>query len=511
MGRSAQTVREGAGGIRRRATLPVSLLSVVGLLAFAPAALATPILPDLVADAPIPSKAPEVYVDGSGSRLLIRLDGYVHNAGAGPLDIRGTNNVNGTMTSVSQLIYDSNPAVPPTPLFHNPAPRVFYESADFHNHFHLRSAMRYSMWNSTRTAEAAPGQKVGFCLVDSEPVEAGPGATPVYKSTDNHFCEHDSPSIPSVFMGVSAGWRDYYSANLSFQWIDASDVAPGQYWMRTDADPDGVVQESNEVNTPTYAATPTVVNGYLAQPVNAGTVGMWSSKTINLQSTKYDDTWPGSPGAVQYKIVTAPTKGTLNQPVGTWFSATSVKYTPKFLQSGADSFTVAARDGSSAFPLTARTAPVSITISGLFGVTSTGTPPRRTRPAHTTPVTHPVDTEATRPAPSVAPQAVPPPGRLSKVVIARHGRALIASVTAGASGHLRFVATNQGVTIGSCTVRARKGTDAVCLVALPHKVAPRAFFCTIPRTSGLELPGVKVSATLTSASGRVVRRSARAH
>jgi hypothetical protein len=581
--RHAHVMHDYAGAIRRRAIAPASLLATVGLLALAPAASAVPVLPDLVADAPVPSRAPEIYSDAQGQRLLMRMDGYVHNAGAGALEIRATNNVGGTMTAVSQMLYDRDPAIAPTPATGGLAPRVIFESADGHNHFHLRHAMRYSLWNDARSAEAAPSQKVGFCLVDSEQIEAGPGASPVYRSSTNFFCQQNNPTAQNVLMGVSAGWRDWYSASLSFQWVDISDVAPGRYWLRADADPDGVIAEANEVNSATYATTASVVNGYLAQPVNAGTVGSLSSTNVIFKSLKFDDTWPATPGAVQYKIVTAPTKGTLSQPVGTWFSASQVRYTPRFGQSGTDAFTFAARDGSSAFPRNARTATASVTIKGLFGATPAPTTTQTTQtsrmaisgaPQQTTtsssvpltatgpgadrglrwavdgseggnadvgtispdgvyraPATPPsggrvtitagnelgdeadttlriVPAAAGRPAPSVAAPPVPARG-LSRVRLARHKRALIAAVAAGQSGRVRFVATRDGVRIGSCSTAARAGTVAICKMTLPRAVAPQPLLCKLPRTTGLKLPGVRVTATLTSAGRVLDERSAR--
>ena len=47
-----------------------------------------------------------------------------------------------------------------------------YETADGHNHWHLRAAMRYSLYDAAKTVEVAPSQKVGFCLADSAHTDA---------------------------------------------------------------------------------------------------------------------------------------------------------------------------------------------------------------------------------------------------------------------------------------------------------------------------------------------------
>ena len=44
---------------------------------------------------------------------------------------------------------------------------TIYETADGHNHWHLRAAMRYALYDSGKSVEVAPSQKVGFCLIDS--------------------------------------------------------------------------------------------------------------------------------------------------------------------------------------------------------------------------------------------------------------------------------------------------------------------------------------------------------
>jgi hypothetical protein len=90
----------------------------------------------------------------------MRFDGFVHNRGPGPLEIRATNRSGATMTSVRQRIYDSGGGV-----FEDragsPAPQVLFETDDSHDHWHLKHIARYSLWNYEGTAEAAPAQKAG--------------------------------------------------------------------------------------------------------------------------------------------------------------------------------------------------------------------------------------------------------------------------------------------------------------------------------------------------------------
>ena len=542
-----------------------------GVLCAAPAAVAAQLLPDLVADRPVGGNQPLVYGDGQDARLLLRMDGFVHNRGEGPLEIRGSDPSAGVMGTVRQRVYDSGGGF--DDLAHVPAPTLIYETDDDHRHWHLRHAMRYSLWSADRTAQVGPSQKVGFCLLDSERVEAPP-APPVYTPNANGFCRSDQPSAASVHMGVSAGWRDIYSYLLAFQWIDISDVAPGHYWLRADADPDGVVAETNEVNAAAYAAEASTVNGHLAKPVAAGHIPLLGTTAVTLAATTFDDLQSGSPGPRQFRIVTPPAGGTLDQPPGTWFSGPQVHYTPNLGFSGADSFTVAARDASSPFPRNPPSAAVTLTVGGapdpgggVIGIsgapqsvyTSSQTQLRASGPGIEQGVTWRVDgidggssgagtisagglyrapaspppaggvtigansatgatghvsirvakTPRRRAAPTLKAPRVPRRG-LSRIRLGRHKRSLLAVVSSAQTGRVRFIARRDGKRFGYCSMIVGKGGAATCKMRIPTAAARRTLLRKIPRTVKLNLPSVVVSATLTRRGKIVSRRRARA-
>ena len=284
-------------------------------------------LPDLVADAP---GAPVLDQDSGESqgRLLVRFDGYVHNQGPGPLEFHGAAPVAGTMTVVTQAgVSGLSPA------------KILYESNDGHNHWHLRNAARYSLWKGDQSQEVAPAHKVGFCLLDGEGV---PGFDPQAYTSG---CETGNPLALTVSMGVSAGWRDIYSASTALQWVDASNVAPGNYTVSAEVDPDNVIKEQNESNA-RNPGTGVVIPGYLPRPLSAGTVSAAGTQ-VTLQSTAY-----GNPGTRQFKIVDAPDHGTLSRSPGDgWFSESSLTYTPTPGYNGSDTFRYAARDAGSSFPV----------------------------------------------------------------------------------------------------------------------------------------------------------------
>jgi len=56
------------------------------------------------------------------------------------------------------------------------------------------------------------------------------------------FCQQYNPIATSLFEGISPGWRDVYNRELAFQWVDASNVLPGEYWLREDVNPLGFIE-----------------------------------------------------------------------------------------------------------------------------------------------------------------------------------------------------------------------------------------------------------------------------
>ena len=525
---------------------------------------AAPVPPDLVADPPGAASAPEVYDDGGVPRLLMRFDGFVHNRGAGALEIRATNRSGATMTSVRQRIYDSGGGV-----FEDwagsPSPQVLFETDDSHDHWHLKHIARYSLWNSEGTAEVAPAQKVGFCLVDLQRREQHGPSSAVYSVRGNRFCEQGNTTASSVTMGVSAGWRDIYDRQLAFQWVDISDVAPGSYRLRAEIDPDGVIRESDEVNAPAFANGAALVPGYRA--VNISRPAAQGPRQVQLEATNVG----GLTRSPQFKIVTAPQHGSLDRAVGQWFAGGSVGYTPSPGYSGPDSFTFAARDPASSFPRNPPGAVASLEGSGGTLVTIAGAP-ESLRTGASAQLSAVVQNGSPEVAWSVdgaaggtsavgtisasglyrAPDRVPPAGRvrvsalsasgasgeavirivqpparraapdvpgavrgsgdrrnpLSRLRFARHGKKLLVSLRSAKAGLVIVRAQEDGRRIGHCRARVAAGQRMSCAIRLDRLTARAAFVCRLPRTSGLRLPRVRVSATLyVKGKRRAVRRA----
>ena len=299
----------------------IARLRIVIPLAVAAAAAATPALialaqpaadlPDLVSD---PAERPGTSVHSDG-RLLLRFDGYVSNRdGAGPLEIRasspdGVAPAEHRMRVVEQWAGTTAPGAGGRRVTSRPGgqPEVRFEVADGHLHYHLKNAAEYSLWTEDRGAQVAIAQKTeaGFCLEDS--ARRGSGAPGRYSADLNDFCR----DVPLV-MGISAGWRDRYHRDLSYQWVDVSSVPPGLYQLGTRVDPGNVIVEQNEDNPAAFVGV--VVPGYRAVPITLPVVEPGTAVPVRLRAERFAGRGDAySPGALRYRIDAVPAQGRLEQ------------------------------------------------------------------------------------------------------------------------------------------------------------------------------------------------------
>jgi len=341
----------------------------------------TPQLPNLVVDAPdyVSLSISETTPTGkpAEAKLLLRFNGYLHNKGPGALDFRGSREAppNPSEPAIPKMNafqriyeYPTTTGPPPTgeavPHKEEPSSAVMeYVNADGHKHWHLQHIAYYSLWNSKKSAEVAPAQKVGFCLEDSEHREPSIGPTePVYSDTVppyRHFCQQEKPEATSLYEGISEGWRDLYERRLAFQWVDVSDVLPGEYWLRAEADPEHLLKQAPGPKPPVYAGNRTIVPGYDALAQSSSTKED-EAIPLTLAAEKWSggelDEQPSS--KPEFAIVSPPQHGMLGAVEGS-----KITYTPATGYSGTDSFTFEARDPSNAFPKHPAIATVTIAVN----------------------------------------------------------------------------------------------------------------------------------------------------
>jgi len=315
----------------------------------------------------------------------MRFDGYVaNNTGGGELEVRASNpNAAGVMQNAAQ--YKNGQALPVRPGF-----VVVYETADGHDHYHLKNAAEYTLWTADQGAQVALAQKTeaGFCLEDStrfagtapKKYSAGSGADPAASA----FCRKDDPLI----MGISPGWRDDYGAYLSYQWVDISDVQPGRYSLASRVDPLNVIHERDESNNG-YVFRDAIVPGYRAQAISLGqvtpgqqvSVAMGADRFVSACSNLEGGTPYCNPGPVRYRIESLPQRGVLRQggqalAAGQVLTSPLVTYHAGATQDGPDQFTYSAFDSTSEFPRTRAAATVSVQVGEpSLAVAISGAPP----------------------------------------------------------------------------------------------------------------------------------------
>ena len=146
----------------------------------------------------------EGCVDGTGKRKLMRFDVATPNIGSADMVL-------------------GDPALNPALFTYSPC----------HGHYHFNGYASYELLASpSSTSPILRGRKQAFCLedVDRWDPTAGPGF---------YTCS---------YQGISAGWSDIYSRFLDCQWLDITNVTPGNYWLRVTINPDHLLMESDYSN-----------------------------------------------------------------------------------------------------------------------------------------------------------------------------------------------------------------------------------------------------------------------
>ncbi|MCA9607436.1 MAG: hypothetical protein KC619_17640 [Myxococcales bacterium] len=111
-----------------------------------------------------------------------------------------------------------------------------------HDHFHFDSYARYELRNAVTGEVVAPGHKQSFCLMDSYSYPDADIRGLVYSCEDQ---------------GIQRGFQDAYFDYLDCQWVDVTDVPPGDYVLRVELNYEHRLLESDYDNN--VAEVPIVV------------------------------------------------------------------------------------------------------------------------------------------------------------------------------------------------------------------------------------------------------------
>lgn len=242
----------------------------------------------------------------------------------------------------------------------DPAPRISYETADGHRHFHLKDAVAYELRGDSLRI-ASPKTAIGFCLQDSWRYDEGAHPQPFYTDAETDDCGSGTPIAPEVKMGIQSGWQDFYPTFLPFQWVDVSEVSAGTYELIQLVDPTNVVAELSETNN-VGAGVAVTIPGYRARHQTVLLRGARPVEIV-LQAQLIPSELFGRPavGPPEFRIVEPPKHGRLATSAEGWFLPTTVTYVPDSGRPRADEFTFHARDSNfPSFPRDPEVASVSI-------------------------------------------------------------------------------------------------------------------------------------------------------
>src|SRR5215210_2422499 len=204
----------------------------------------TPLLPDLVQEAP---SQLVITRAGKAAHATWRLGfrSAVRNVGDGPLIIDGRRPAPGErgMTADQVVEHEGGPmeVIPDVG-------RLRYVRTPDHQHWHLLGFDRYELrrWRGGRTVVS--DRKTGFCLGDRYTATGPPPARrspePVYTSR----CGLQRPGLLGIREGISVGYGDDYAANLEGQWLPLDGLRAGRYLLVHRVNADRRLRETSYAN-----------------------------------------------------------------------------------------------------------------------------------------------------------------------------------------------------------------------------------------------------------------------
>jgi hypothetical protein len=127
--------------------------------------------------------------------------------------------------------------------------------------------------------------------------------------------------VNDPILGISIGWADIYSTGLPGQWVEATGLPNGRYWLEVIADPYSRIQESDETNNTTrimvnlFIPPPQIEPGDYNQDdvVDAADYVVWRNsigQTVPMLGTGADGDGDGVIGPADFDVWRANFDGT---------------------------------------------------------------------------------------------------------------------------------------------------------------------------------------------------------
>jgi Lysyl oxidase len=210
-------------------------------------AAAEPRLPDLIAWANPSATQSRCYMYCGvmntqliPNKVLYQFIGALPNAGVGPLEIREVTHPN-NVQDVYQRIYQTQG--PTTEVLIGSFPNA---ASIPPRHLFLPGIAQYNL------RAVLAGNGVGRIVSSNDKTSMAVVDSTTYDST---LAGYDSDraygSVSAAILGISIGWADVYPTSLPGQWVEATGLPDGQYWLEVIADPYNRIEELNETNNTT--------------------------------------------------------------------------------------------------------------------------------------------------------------------------------------------------------------------------------------------------------------------
>ncbi len=196
------------------------------------------LLPDLKA---LPPEDFRIEADSEAGTKLLRFSSTVWNAGHGPLELRGESDPDTEETRVTQNLYYEKGGVEEREV------GEFVYHPD-HDHWHFEDFALYELLSLTPEGElgsaVASSGKVSFCIMENTRIDGQ-----LIRETP----QEEYRSCRQELQGISPGWGDTYGASVRGQELNIEAVPDGRYALRSTADPENRILESEATNNAAVA------------------------------------------------------------------------------------------------------------------------------------------------------------------------------------------------------------------------------------------------------------------
>ncbi|MBI2911259.1 MAG: hypothetical protein HYY05_03895 [Chloroflexi bacterium] len=186
-------------------------------------------------------------------KKVLRFSNTVYNWGKGPLELRPKHKPHNT-TEAYQRVYSHDTSGSPFLVSESLVGTfVFHRS---HRHCHFEGFDLYELLNDSGGNIGSlinVSKKTTVCIRDNADPEPGAGSLDHFGWGGYWRCDKNATE------GLSVGYGDTYPWNIEGQSLDISGLPDGCYWLRSTANPDGNLQESDYSNN--WAAIRFFVSG----------------------------------------------------------------------------------------------------------------------------------------------------------------------------------------------------------------------------------------------------------